>query len=208
METIRFLFVLAAQKGWSLFHSDVKSTFLNGEIIIEVYMEQPMGFEVEGKEHMVHKLKKALYGLKQAPRAWYTKIDSYFSKQGFRRSENEHILYRRSEKDGNVLLMCIYVDDIVCSSSSLDLIVEFKSEMEKHFNMTNLGLLSYFLGIEVVQDEQGVFVSHSKYAHDLLKKFNMLKCKLAPMPMFTNGKLQAKDGPRDTEAHRYRSLVG
>lgn len=79
METIRFLFALAAQKGWMLFHLDVKSAFLNGEVSEKVYVEQPTGFEVEAKQHMVYKLKKVLYGLKQAPRAWYSKIDSYFA---------------------------------------------------------------------------------------------------------------------------------
>lgn len=112
--------------------------FLNGEIVEKVYMEQPMRFEVEGKHHMVYKLKKTLYGLKHASRAQYIKIDSYFSQQDFRRSENKHTLYRRGEKNGDVLFVCIYVDDILCLSSSLELITVIKSEMKKHFNMTNL----------------------------------------------------------------------
>lgn len=83
MEIVRFLLALAAQKGWCLFHLDVKSAFLNGKILEEVFVEQPKGFEIEKKPKMVYKLKKALYRLKQAPRSWYSKIDSYFAQQGF-----------------------------------------------------------------------------------------------------------------------------
>lgn len=94
METDRFFFPLAAQKGWCLYRLDVKSTFLNVEIAEVVFVKQPEVFEVEGKEHMVYKLHKALYGLKQAPRTWYSKIDKYFMLQGFKRSDNEHTLYK------------------------------------------------------------------------------------------------------------------
>lgn len=117
-------------------------------------------------------------------------------------------MYRRDEGNEDVLLVCIYVDDIVCLSSSLDLIIVFKEEMKKQFSMTNLGLLNYFLRMEVVQDKHGVFISQRKYVQDLLKMFNINNCKSSPTPMITSDKLQADDVSGDSDAKRYRSLVG
>jgi hypothetical protein len=76
METVRMLIALAAHRGWAIHHMDVKTAFLNGDLLEEVYVEQPPGFTVDGKEHMVLRLKKALYGLRQAPRAWNAKLDA------------------------------------------------------------------------------------------------------------------------------------
>lgn len=96
-DTIRTLIALAAQERWKIFQLDVQSAFLNGELEEDIYVEQPYGFTVEGKEEKVCKLKKALYGLKQAPRAWYSKIDSYLIEQGFERRKNEHTLYIKKQ---------------------------------------------------------------------------------------------------------------
>lgn len=94
LETVRLILALAAHSGWEMFHFDVKSSFLNGEIHKEVFVSHPEGYEIEGEEYMVYKLKKALYGLKEPPKAWYFKIDQHFKKSGFSRSESEHPLYR------------------------------------------------------------------------------------------------------------------
>ena len=94
-ETVRIILTLAAQYQWPLYQLDVKSAFLNEELQEEVYVDQPEGFIIEGKENKVYKLRKALYGLKQAPRAWYNKIDHYFLKQGFQRCESEPTLYKK-----------------------------------------------------------------------------------------------------------------
>jgi hypothetical protein len=96
-ETVRMMISLAAHKKWSIHHMDVKSSFLNGYLEEEVFVEQPQGFEVQGKEHQVYKLKKALYGLKQAPRTWYARIDGYFQESGFNRSKSEPTLYYKQE---------------------------------------------------------------------------------------------------------------
>ena len=129
LDTIRTLIALAAQKGWKLFQLDVKSAFLNGVLKEEVYVEQPEGFEVKNAGHKVYKLKKALYGLKQAPRAWYSEIDAYLSMCKFKRSTSEATLYTRSDLEGNLIIVSIYVDDIVYIGSSKRLLSEFKREM-------------------------------------------------------------------------------
>lgn len=153
METVRVMFALAAQLSWPVYHFDVKSAFLNGVIQEEVYVEQPIGYEMKGSESKVFKLHKALYGLRQAPRAWYARIDEYLLHKGFARSVNEHTLYKRLDGENNVLLMSIYVDDIVYMSSSQRMVQVFKQEMQETFEITDLGPLHHFLGIEVKQSK-------------------------------------------------------
>ena len=106
---------------------DVKSTFLNGDLHEEIYMTQPTGFKVVGKEHQVRRLVKALYGLKQAPRAWYIKIDKYLSDQGFKRSSSYSNLYIKTI-DSDIILLVIYVDDLIITGSSTSLITGNQTE--------------------------------------------------------------------------------
>ena len=112
-------------------------------------MSQPEGFVVRDNEDKVYRLKKALYGLKQAPRAWYKRVDSYFLQHGFVRSENEPTLYVKKSDNGDFLVVCIYVDDMIYMGSSQKLVSEFKSCMMSEFEMSDLGNLQYFLGLEV-----------------------------------------------------------
>ena len=110
-DTIRLLLALVGQMGWKVYHLDVKSAFLNGILLEEIYVQQSEGFEVTRHEHKVYKLQKALYGLEQAPRAWYSRIDSHLIQLGFRRSENEATLYLKQNDDGLQLVVSLYVDD-------------------------------------------------------------------------------------------------
>lgn len=208
IETVRMLLALAAHRRWKVYHLDVKSAFLNGDIHEDVYVEQPRGFEVCGEEHKVYKLRKALYGLKQAPRSWYSKIDSHFLDWGFQRSSNEHTLYCKTNQAGDTLVVCIYVDDIVFMSSSHSMLKEFKDDMMKNFEMSDLGAMSYFLGLEVRQDQLGIHISQKKYTEDLLKCYHMQGCKAAPTPLSENIKVQAEDGSGEADSKSYRSLVG
>lgn len=206
-ETVRAVLALAAHLHLPVFQFDVKSAFLNGNLEEEVYVSQPEGFVVSGKEDKVYRLRKALYGLKQAPRAWYSKIDMFFQENGFQRSENEPTLYVKKQGNNEFLVVCLYVDDMIYMGSS-ELVNDFKSSMMKNFEMTDLGLLQYFLGIEVIQGEEGIFASQKKYAADLVKKFNMSNCEKALTPMNINEKLQREDGTEQADARLYRSLVG
>lgn len=127
---------------------DVKSAFLNGELQEEVYMTQPHGFKVVRKEHRVCNLLKALYGLKQAPRAWYIKIDQYLVDHGFQHSPSDSNLYVKHFGD-DILFLVVCVDDLIITGSSTHLIVAIKQDLCQAFDMTDLGLLHYCLGIEV-----------------------------------------------------------
>eukprot|EP00253_Pinus_taeda_P016719 PITA_16719 len=148
------LISLTAHKKWSIHHMDVKSAFLNGYLEEEVYVEQPQGFEVEGKENNVYKLRKALYGLKQAPRAWYARIDGYFQENGFQRSKNDTTLYYKQEGI-DILIISLYVDDLLYMGSSSKMNDKFKAAMMNEFEMKDLGIVKYFLGMEVYQNWGG-----------------------------------------------------
>ncbi|KAD6796057.1 hypothetical protein E3N88_06953 [Mikania micrantha] len=207
-ETIRLILSLAAQSGWVVYQFDVKSAFLNGVLEEEVYVEQPLGFIVKGSEEKVYRLHKALYGLKQAPRAWYSRIDGYLVSHGYNRSMNEPTMYTKEGKGTDFIVICVYVDDIIYTGSSQVLIEEFKKTMVDEFDMTYIGKLQYFLGLEVDQKGNGIFLSQRKYAIDLLKKFCILTCKAAVTPMNANDKFVLEDGSDLMDEYRYRSLVG
>eukprot|EP01018_Ginkgo_biloba_P024370 Gb_37459 [translate_table: standard] len=125
MDTIRMILAFSAQKGWKLFHMDVKLAFLNGILEEEIYIEQPPGFEIEGHKGKVLKLKKALYGLKQAPRVWYGRIESYFLKNGFEKCPYEHTLFKKQNQQGDVMIVCIYVDDLIYTGNNENMLREF-----------------------------------------------------------------------------------
>jgi hypothetical protein len=127
---------------------DVKSAFLNGYLEEEVYVGQRQGFEIQGKEDHVYKLKKALYGLKKAPHAWYARTDGYFQQNGFQRSKSEPTLYYQQEGN-DIIIVSLYIDDFLYMGSSSKTKDEFKVAMMNEFEMKDLGLTNYFLGMEV-----------------------------------------------------------
>jgi len=156
-------------------------------------MTQPPGFEVEGQEYKVCKLIKALYGLKQAPRAWYAKMDEYLKKVGFQRSESDDTLYVRQQGKYLVILV-MYVDDLIITGNHDDHIAQVKKELHAGFKMTDLGLLHYYLGVEVFQRPHHIFISQSKYAAEVLQRFGMQDCKPVLTPMEQNLKLSKFEG--------------
>eukprot|EP00253_Pinus_taeda_P020849 PITA_20849 len=160
---------------------DVKTTFLNGVIEEEVYIDQPKGFKIFSSESHVCRLKRALYGLKQAPRAWYTWIDSYFTGLGFSKSEADPNLYQ-IVVEGKLLIIVLYVDDLILTRDEL-LILSCKEDLAREFEMKDLGLLHYFLGLEIWQRSDGLFVSQGKYAWEILEKFNMHGYKPVDTPL-------------------------
>lgn len=208
MDTIRILIGLAAQLKWKICHLDVKSAFLNGYLEEEIYVAQPEGFIVQGSEDKVYKLEKALYGLKQAPRAWYSRIDSYLCSKNFRRSENDATLYVKRFSNDDVLVVSLYVDDLLVTGNNMEELMNFKNEMQKQFEMTDLGDMKYFLGLEVHQSMDGIFICQQKYAQEILKKFKMQDSKPVPTPLVLNAKLSKEDGDEMADARSYRSLIG
>lgn len=207
LDTIRLALALAAQKGWKVFQLDVKSAFLNGYLQEEIYVDQPEGFEVEGQKDKVYLLKKALYGLKQTPRAWYSRIDEYLLSIGFTKSLSESTLYVKC-LSSDILIVSLYVDDLLVTGSNNVFVEEFKQDMMKVFEMTDCGEMAFFLGMEVKQNEKGIFISQKKYAKEILKKFQMENCKHVDTPMVLKLKLGKEDGAEKVDETDFRSLIG
>ena len=157
METIRLILSISASMSWKVYHLDVKSAFLNGVLQEEVYVKQPEGFIVQGHEDKVYHLHKALYGLKQAPRAWYGSIDGYLLGHGFSRSQNEPTLYVRNE--GSMVVVSFCVDDLLVTGEDPRNVDKLRHELEEEFEISSLGLMNYFLGVEVMQCQKRIFIS-------------------------------------------------
>ncbi|KAG8485239.1 hypothetical protein CXB51_021138 [Gossypium anomalum] len=194
--------------GWNVYQLDVKSAFLNGILEEEIYVEQPEGFEVPGNEDMVYKLRKALYGLKQAPRAWYARIDSYLLNLKFERSASEPTLYVKKNKIETQLVVSLYVDDLLVTGGDEVDLAEFKTKMKQMFEMTDLGLMTYFLGMEVNQTQGGICLKQESFALKVLTKFSMLNCKPTPTPVVAGAKLSSLEGHEEVCETTYRSLIG
>ncbi|KAM1652550.1 hypothetical protein ACFXTN_004992 [Malus domestica] len=186
---------------------DVKSAFLNGVLEEKVYIQQPSSYKIKGYEDKVLKLKKALYGLKQAPRAWNSHIDKYFQENNFIKCPHEHAFYIKV-KDGDILIVCLYVDDLIFTGSNLSMFEKFKRVMTKEFKMTNIGLMAYYLGIEVKQNEEGIFISQESYTKEILKKFKMDNCKPISTPVECRVKLTKHDKGKNVDPTFFKSLVG
>ncbi|KAH9669728.1 hypothetical protein KPL70_021911 [Citrus sinensis] len=207
LETIRLIISLAAQNKRRIFQMDVKSAFLNGFLEEEVYIEQSLGYLVKGHEDKVLRLKKALYGLKQAPRVWNSIIDKYFQEKGFTKCPYEHALYVK-ENYGDILIVYLYVDDLIFTGSNPSLFEEFKRVMIKEFEMTDIGLMAYYLGIEIKHKEEGIFISQESYAKETLKRFKMNDCNPISTPVECGVKLSKHDEGEDIDPTFFKSLVG
>jgi hypothetical protein len=207
MEAIHLLLSYACSKNVKVYQMDVKSSFLNGELEEEVYIEQPEGFQLSENTDYVCKLKKALYGLKQAPRAWYSRLDKYLQQAGFRKGSANTNLYIKVSQ-GNILLIEVYVDDIIFGSDDDRLSQKFSKDMQNEFEMSLLGELSFFMGLQIRQSNQGIFISQTKYIREMLKRFGMEDCKPVITPMQTSCKLRKDDDSKSTDQRQYRSMIG
>eukprot|EP00253_Pinus_taeda_P003001 PITA_03001 len=173
----------------------------------EVYVAQPLGYEIEGQEDKVYQLKKALYGLKKAPRAWYNRIDAYLLDNGFDKCNGELILYIK-ERKGKILIVALYVDDLIFTGSDDFLIADFKQIMKSELEMADLGLLRYFLGIEIKQTENDIFIYQTKYVVEILERFKMQNNNSTPTPTIIGLKLSKEDCSINVNLTLYKSMIG
>ncbi|WVZ63268.1 hypothetical protein U9M48_012910 [Paspalum notatum var. saurae] len=207
LEAIRILLAFAASKGFKLQQMDVKSAFLNGFIEEEVYVRQPPGFESARFLDRVYKLRKALYGLKQAPRAWYARLKSFLLKSVLVMGSVDKTLFLLS-RGGDTLIVQIYVDDIIFGGSSHALVSSFAEQMSREFEMSLMGELQFFLGLQIKQGLEGTFVYQAKYTRDILNKFNMGDSKPMTTPMSTNTALDADEDGEAVDQNEFRGMIG
>nr|GEU35065.1 retrovirus-related Pol polyprotein from transposon TNT 1-94 [Tanacetum cinerariifolium] len=182
IEAIRLFLAYASFMGFMVYQMDVKSDFLYGTIEEEVYVCQPPGFEDPDYPEKVYKVVKALYGLHQDPRAWYETLANYFLENGFQWGKIDQTLFIKRQK-GDILLVQIYVDDIIFGSNNKDLCKAFEKLMKNKFQMSSMGELTFFLGLQVKQKSDGIFISQDKYVAEILRKFSLTDGKLASTPI-------------------------
>jgi hypothetical protein len=207
-DTIRCILAMAALREWSVFQLDVKSAFLHGELIETVYVEQPLGYVKKGAENKVYKLHKALYGLKQAPRAWYSKIEQYFTSEGFEKCPYEHTLFVKYDDKGNWLIVSLYVDDLIFTGNHSGMIHKFKQSMMETFDMTDLGKMRHFLGVEIIQNSQGIFMCQHRYAKEILERFGMENSNAVCSHMVTGTKLSKHDTGNKVDPTQFKQIIG
>ena len=183
-DSFRIVMALVAHFDLELHQMDVKTTFLNGELIENVYMAQPKGFVIEGKEKMGCHLKKSIYGLKQASRQWYLKFDETIRKFGFKENQEDNCIYAKF-KNGKYIFLVLYVDDILLASSDMNLLLETKKFLSSNYDMKDMGEASYVLGIEIHRDRnRGVLgLSQKTYIENVLKRYGMHMCNPTPAPI-------------------------
>ncbi|GJV03065.1 putative ribonuclease H-like domain-containing protein [Tanacetum coccineum] len=207
IEAIRLFLAYASFMRFIVYQMDVKSAFLYGTIEEEVYVCQPPSFEDPQFPNKVYKVDKALYGLHQAPRAWYETLSTYLIENGFRRGIIDKTLFIKKDK-GDILLVQVYVDDIIFGSTKKSLCTKFESLTHKKFHMSYMGELTFFLGLQVKQKDDGIFISQDKYVADILKKFDFSSVKTASTPLETNKALIKDEEAEDVDVHLYRSMIG
>lgn len=205
--TLRSVISLAGHQGWTIVHLDVKTAFLNGDIQEDIYVKPPPGYESLTHPHHACKLKKALYGLKQAPRSWYCKIDDYLTGQGLQKSSADQNLYFH-EKDGLLTLLILYVDDVYLTGNNLSYIARLRSDIQTAFEMTDLGTLSYSLGIEFLFGPDGIRLTQRRYIESMLADFGLSECRPVATPMVEKTHLVPDMGATPTDLVRYQTMVG
>jgi hypothetical protein len=168
LEAIRILLAFSVAKGIKLYQMDMKSAFLNVFLEEEVYLKQPPGFESAEFPHRVYRLRKALYGLKQAPRAWYDRLRGFLFSKGFDMGKVDKTLFLLRHCD-DILIVQVYVDDIIFGGLSHSLVTRFVEDMSKEFEMSMMGELQFFLGVQIKKAKEGTFVHQAKYTKDILR---------------------------------------
>ncbi|GJW25521.1 retrovirus-related pol polyprotein from transposon TNT 1-94 [Tanacetum coccineum] len=207
LELIRIFLAIGCANEFKLYQMDVKSDFLNGFIKEEVYVDQPPGFIDFAKLNYVYKLKKALYGLKQASNSWYDRLKAFLIKHEYSMGMVNNTLFTKKSKS-HLIIVQIFVDDIIFGSASQNLCDHFAKIIHDEFEMSMMGELNFFLGLQIKQMEDGIFFNQSKYIKEMLKKFRLEDSKPNKTPMSTEIKLTKDDESDSVDSSKYRGLVG
>ncbi|GJV75437.1 retrovirus-related pol polyprotein from transposon TNT 1-94 [Tanacetum coccineum] len=173
----------------------------------KVYVAQPPGFIDFEKPDHVYKLKKALYGLKQAPKAWYDRLKAFLIKHEYKIGMVDNTLFTK-KKSLNLIIVQIYVDDIIFGLTCQDMCDEFAKIMHDEFEMSMMGELNFFLGLQIKQMEDGIFFNQSKYIKEMLKKFGLEDSKPMKTPMSSDTKLTKDEECESVDSTKYRGMIG
>nr|GFA89669.1 retrovirus-related Pol polyprotein from transposon TNT 1-94 [Tanacetum cinerariifolium] len=207
IKAIRLFLAYVAHKDFTVFQMEVKTSFLNGILKEEVYVGQPSGFVSKHCPDHVYALDKALYGLKQAPRAWYDVLSQFLIDSGFQKGSIDTTLFIK-KKGKNIMLIQIYVDDVIFGSTNPKYCTKFSDLMVKRFEMSMMGEMKFFLGLQVNQFSNGIFINQSKYILDILKRFEMKNYDIVLTPMVEQAKLKLDLVGKPVNHTDYRSMIG
>ncbi|GKD25187.1 retrovirus-related pol polyprotein from transposon TNT 1-94 [Tanacetum coccineum] len=207
LEAVRIFVAYVGHKSFPIYQMDVKTAFLNGPLKEEVYVAQPDGFVNPDHPEKVYRLRKALYELKQAPKAWYDELSNFLMCKGFTKGIIDPTLFTiRYGED--ILLVQIYIDDIIFGSTNPKFYKRFKKLMHSRFEMSLMGEMKFFLGLQIHQSPRGIFINQVKYALEILKKYGMEKYDTVGTPMATKPKLDADLSGKLIDQIEYCSKIG
>ncbi|CAH9114563.1 unnamed protein product [Cuscuta europaea] len=207
IEAIRLFMAYAAHKNFTIYQMDVKTAFLNGILKEEVYVDHLERFISEKYPDYVYRLDKALYGFKQAPRAWYEELSYILVDSGFSKGTIDTTLFIKRH-GSDIILVQIYVDSIIFCSTDRAFCTAFGILMQSKFEMNMMGEMNFFLGLQVKQLPDGIFIHQSKYIHDLLKKYGQENSTPVKTPMTPACKLDTDPSGKSVNVTTYRGMIG
>jgi hypothetical protein len=198
MTSIRTILCLVVVEDLHLEQLDVKIDFLHGDLEEEIYMQQPHGYEVKGKENLVCRLKKILYGLKQAPRLWYLNFDRFMTEQVYSRCHSDHCVYFKKLENGSYIILLLYVDDMLIAGSNMQDINVFKKKLANSFAMNDLGAAKKIHGMRITRDKKNrkLTLSQGEYTEKVLERFRMQNTKPVSTPLASHFKLTKEMCPK------------
>nr|GEX95623.1 hypothetical protein [Tanacetum cinerariifolium] len=207
MEAIKIFLAYDVHKSFTVFQIDVKTTFLHGTLKEDMYVCQPEGFIDADHPSHVYKLKKVLYGLKQAPRAWYNELSTFLLENHFFKGTIDPTLFIRCFND-DILVVQVYVDDIIFGSTNSRYTQLFPDLIKNRFEMSMMGEMTFFLGLQVNQSPCGIFINQSNYVLEILKKYGMETCDPVGTPIEIKDKLYLDQNGTLVDATKYHSMIG
>jgi hypothetical protein len=206
--SIRLILAIVANLNLELYQMDVKTTFLNGELDEEIYMDQPIGFVAKGQECKVCKLKRSIYGLKQLSRQWYLRFHRTILLNGFTVIEEDHCVYTKRSK-GSFIILSLYVNDILLASNDTEMIVATKEWLSSNFEMKDMGEADYILGVKIFRDRSKKILglSQQTYVKKVLERFQMSDCKPIDTPIAKNESLSQNMCPKTQDEQEKMARV-
>jgi hypothetical protein len=207
LESVRLLLAIVTHHSWEAHDMDVKSAFLNGDLKEVIYVQQPPSFIDNNNPDKVLCLHKALYGLRQAPRAWNAKLDGTLLSLNFKRCISKHGMYTRGNTKCRPVVG-VYVDDLIITGSIMQVLNSFKKEMCRSFKMSDLDVLSYYLGVEVQQSRDGITIYQGAYARKILEAAGLEESNPSRTPMEPRLQLSRIGDTPAVDSTIYRSVVG
>ena len=209
-ESLWLLMSLSVKHGLSLHQVDVTTTFLNGTLDDEVYIQQPKGSQCQGKEELACKLNKSIYGLKQSPHCWNSTLDAYLKEMQFTQTASDPCIhYQKTGQD--MMFIGLYIDDIILTARNEKQVKQVKEKPSTKFNIKDLDELKYFLGMKVEQSKESgsIWIGRPVYTENLLKRLGMQDSKPTHTPVKVSSKLQLATNQTElVNQTEYQSSIG